>query len=262
MEGILLPFAVIASQWQADTLKPGAEAPWSTHSREDKSPWKGKSLQKDHISLILSGWSPSPTHCAVRLLSPHTITLFPQIQQVYLLINNSTAFHDLLQAGKWTLSIMLELFQPHSWQLWVHAALCYLLCPPWDTILQPSAPRMQDSLHLYNLQIYLNVFLPWGIATCLMKSANLPASQASLIRNLWYDKLLNNTIYFSWDIAREGYASLPAETSSIISETSGNIILAGCLSFNIKLTCIWAGPDFFSNLNSCEDILTFILWCN
>lgn len=118
------------------------------------------------------------------------------------------------------------------------------------------------SLHLYNLQISLNIFLPQGIAACLMKSANLPAPQASLIRHLWYDKLLNNIIYFSWDIAREGYVSRPAETSSMMDETSGNIILAGCLSFNIKHTCVWAGPEFFSNLNSCKDILISLLWCN
>lgn len=159
---------------------------------------------------------------------------------------------------------MLQLLQPHSWQLWVsvHAAMCYFLCPPWDTILQSSGPRAQDSLHAYNLWMSLNIFLPWGIAACLMKSANLPAPQASLIRNLWHDKLLNNTIYFSWDIAREGYVSLPAETSSTMGETSGNILLAGCLGFNIKHTCVWAGPDFFSNLNSWKDILIFILSCN
>lgn len=207
MEGILLVFVVIMSQWPADVLKPGAEADiWSTHSRGDKSPWVAKSLQKDHISLILSWWSPSPTHCAMRLLSPHTTTSFCQIDQVYLLRNNSPAFHDLLQAGEKSKSTMLQLLQPHSWQLWVsvHADVCYLLCPPWDTILQYSnGPRMQDSLHLCNFQISLNIFLPLGIATCLMKSSNLPVSQASLIRNLWYDKLLNNTIYFSWDIARE-----------------------------------------------------------
>lgn len=153
---------------------------------------------------------------------------------------------------------------PNSWQLWVsaHAAVCYLLCPPWDPILQSSGPRTQDSLHLYSLQIYLNIFHPWGIATCLMKSTNFPACQASLIGNLWYDKLLKNSIYFSWDIARQGYVSHPVETSSTMGETSGNIILACCLTFNIKLTSIWAGPDFFSNLNSCKDILIFILWCN
>ena len=159
---------------------------------------------------------------------------------------------------------MLQLLQPHSCQLCasVHAAICYFLCPSGETILQSSGTRVQVSLHLHNLQIPLNIFLPQGIAVCLMKSASLPTPQASLIKHLWYDKLLNNITYFPRDIAREGYVSLPAETSSMMDETSGNIILASYLSFNIKHTCVWAGPEFFSNLNSCKDILISLLWCN
>lgn len=175
------------------------------------------------------------------------------------LLPNPSAFSDIppSRRANW------ELFQPHLCQLCTsaHAVTCFL-GPSGDTNLKSGGTGMQVSLRLYNLQISLYIFLPRGTAACLMKSANLPAPQASLIRHLWYDKLLNNIIYFPWDIAREGYVSLPAETSSMMDETSGNIILAGCLSFNMKHTCVWVGPEFFSNPNSCKEILISFLWCN
>lgn len=97
------------------------------------------------------------------------------------LLPNPSAFPDAppSRRANW------EQFQPHFRQLCTsaHAVICFL-GPSGDTNLQSGSTGMQVSLCLYNLQISLYIFLPRGIAACLMKSENLPAPQASLIRHL------------------------------------------------------------------------------
>ena len=84
MEGTLLPFAVITSQWPvgAHTLGQDQRQTHSTHRREDQALEMGSLFRKTTFHRALSWWSPNPSHRVVRLLSPHTNTPVSRIQQV------------------------------------------------------------------------------------------------------------------------------------------------------------------------------------
>lgn len=95
----LLPSGVITSL--AGRPSPRTRNRHMIHTQQRRpSPWNRKSLQKDHVSPSHSWWSPNSSHCAVRLLSPHTETLVSWVHLVHnclskcvgLLPNPSPAF--------------------------------------------------------------------------------------------------------------------------------------------------------------------------
>lgn len=228
--------------WQ--TLTQDRKQTHNPHTAERTKPLKSKLSSERPCFTISLLVEPQPRSlCGEAALTTHKDSSFlgpagPQLSSkcVGLLPNPSPAFPQ--SSASWRA----------NWVPW---------CSWFNHTPVSSVPHPRSHVLL---SLLLSIFVPWGNAACLMKSARSPAPQASLIRLLCYDKLLNNIIYFSWDIAREGYVSLPAETGSMMDETSGNIILADCLSFNIKHTVSGLVLSFSATWSPVR--LKSFLWCN
>lgn len=191
--GLFSPLLLPPSGWRELVPSVRTRNRHMLHTQQKEQALEWQCLQKDHVSplcLLVEAQIQSPRGEAA--LTTHQHSSFPDPTGVWLsskcvglLPTLLLLFHTLLQAGEQT-GCHAAVLQRHSCQLSasVHEAMWYFLCPSGETILQSSGTRMQVSLHLYNVQMPLNIFLPQGIAVCLMKPANLPAPQAPLIRHL------------------------------------------------------------------------------